>query len=682
MAYACIEDEILRDQASEAFLQKHLLPTLTDYLSLGDGCLHGTRKNLLAEVETWRNVKALSSNTANTASSGDTPSSREIAGASDTVEHTLPSDTASSTETAVFDTLAVPGDKTLSGDTISRNVLWISGDPGVGKSTISTTLVKKTFNYDCAYVFVKSNSVTSDPRRIWRSIAFGLAKAHRGLKVEIMEVLNANPHIVDADIAKQFSLLIKGPLLKLNCDPRLPIVLVDALDECARGDFSQKERWTELLDTIRSWCQLPPTCKLIVTSRDWVDIEKELHDASHRIRLQAGDRVSDESSQDIHVFFEKKFKKMTWRLAPDEDEIGKLTAHAAGLFIWAMTVVTFVGDPAVRPSDNRLAEVMRNMGHFSENETKMDSLYRQILDSAFSNLQKKERNRREFVLGAIALAKETLRYRDVVDLLTSVERCTPGPGQNENEIRDDVDSSLYSLTPVIANTTSESSSAKITLRDNNPVLAFRHKTFSEFLPEWKRIQDEVKCETYILQRSEQSARLTMACLLLMKKELHFNICELPSSHYPNDKVPNINKLVADHIPSSLAYACLHWTDHLIDVDKESPHMRDIMQLLNEFLNEHTLHWLEVLSLTKSVARASTSLDAIKRYTKVRTFVFSLSGLVDLLGDMLCSDLGSFLVKFRARRQQICHNLPTSHHRERSPYLHISTPLYLIKLIDR
>ncbi len=274
-------------------------------------------------------------------------------------------------------------------DTTKSNVLWISGAPGAGKSAISTTIVEK---HKCARFFVKRSATEElrNPRAIWRTIASELASMHSGLEDDIVEVLSekeksTREYPKDAKVRDQFRDLIEAPLRKHaeapSAGPLFAMIVIDALDECLSTD---DDDWNDLLRTLAGWRNLPPNVKLLVTSRNETDIRDRLQAVSECIILETGDGTSDETSDDIRLFFEASFRDMelpdpSW---PGKDVIDDLTRHAAGLFIWAKTVIKFVGD---KRSDARykLAEVTANMGS-GDVARNIDELYGQVICTTFS----------------------------------------------------------------------------------------------------------------------------------------------------------------------------------------------------------------------------------------------------------------------------------------------------------
>ncbi len=168
------------------------------------------------------------------------------------------------------------------------NVLWVSGAPGAGKTAFSSTITTRLFDHGYAsatFRIKRGSAKLADPRCMWRSVAFQLAKEDAGIKHALLEALSRDDHIHPErfSIKEQFGQLICKTVDSMSS--RKIIVVIDALDECDDLDALRV-----FLETIIEWSKLPlpQTCKLIVTSRMEPVIEKELRDISHRLDLETG----------------------------------------------------------------------------------------------------------------------------------------------------------------------------------------------------------------------------------------------------------------------------------------------------------------------------------------------------------------------------------------------------------
>jgi hypothetical protein len=69
-------------------------------------------------------------------------------------------------------------------------------------------------------------------------------------------------------------------------------------------------------------------------------------------------------------------------------------------------------------------------------------------------------------------------------------------------------------------------------------------------------------QQYRVDFQQVHAKLTRGCFKIMAKELKFNICHLPTSFLPNDKVTDMDDRVTRWISDGLLYSCIQWAGHL------------------------------------------------------------------------------------------------------------------------
>ncbi|KIM74897.1 hypothetical protein PILCRDRAFT_79623, partial [Piloderma croceum F 1598] len=300
-------------------------------------------------------------------------------------------------------------------DIDAPNVLWIVGSPGSGKSTIASSLVSqltKSGRMGSNFAFKRGNVMLSDPAAVWRTIAHDLARYDDSFASILAAVLKSGT--VDPgrpDIASHFESLIMEPLTKRHnqSSPHdIPVIVLDGLDECG-SDPSQTGQRNALLDTFVHWSHLPRKFKLIVTGRD-ERVHLSFRSCCKQIELPTGAEVNMDTTRDIRNFFERRFAEIGgpsldgW---PGEKVLDTLTARAAGLFIWAETVIRFVeqGLP-----DEQLEHVL--MGNLGEGDN-VTKLYRQILELSFRDANVRMLNVLHQVATVIVLAKITLHVDDL-----------------------------------------------------------------------------------------------------------------------------------------------------------------------------------------------------------------------------------------------------------------------------
>jgi len=290
------------------------------------------------------------------------------------------------------------------------------------------------------------------------------------------------------DIASHFQYLILEPLKETydRSPPyTIPAILVDALDECD-SDHSQAAQRKVLLDTLTQWSCLPRGLKLIVTGRD-ERVPESFRAICKQIVLPTGDNVSADANNDIHCFFEERFSEVGGSLFPEwpgKHILNTLMTQAAGLFIWAETVMKFVeqGFPG-----ERLELVLTGELGGSDNLTK---LYRQILELSFQGIRGPELEVSKFIIAAIVLAKTPLHYNDLPDFVSQLKLLV-----------------MFVLDKL---------SSVISSRSTDKCLQISHLSFSEFLC------DQGRCpKQFFIDRGKESQNLAMACFRLMKERLTF-----------------------------------------------------------------------------------------------------------------------------------------------------------------
>jgi len=477
-------------------------------------------------------------------------------------------------------------------DFSAPNILWVSGSPGSGKSAVASSLASELTQRRrlASRFFCKRDDVRlGDPAVLWRTVAYDLARFHPGVKAVLLEFLK-KADFRDTDILLHFRCLVKEPLIK-NRDRSSapsPVVILDALDECG-SDESQSAQRRMLLETIALWSShLPPTCKLVVTSRDEY-VQSPIHKDPlyhHHITLQTGHLANHSAADDIRIFFEKSFAHITPELDlpsfwPGKPKKMQLTERAAGLFIWAKTTIAFIAENQGNP-ETKLQLILE--GELGKGRENIDSLYRQILHFAFKDASSADLALFKAVVGTIAIAKVPLRRSDLKHYL------------DRQDAEDDrqIGVILRKLSSVIS-------------KGKNGLLHLRHLSFVEFLTDVKR------CHEFFIDQNKHRRNLTLTCLRVMNRELRFNICGSETSHRCNDDMKKPTP-----IPAHLLYSCRFWSEHL-EEDRDMHDRSTFLQEIREFLYNRFLFWLEVLSLTKEVPVAQRALLTTIRWLGVSVY---------------------------------------------------------------
>jgi len=122
-----------------------------------------------------------------------------------------------------------------------KQVLWLYGMAGSGKSTLSTTVVEmmRSLQRLGAFFFFDRDIPERSAATVVRTLAYQLASFDAQIGAEVSRVVESNPNIAGMSLDFQFANLLSAKALSSVRWSGGPIVLViDALDECG----SEKDR--------------------------------------------------------------------------------------------------------------------------------------------------------------------------------------------------------------------------------------------------------------------------------------------------------------------------------------------------------------------------------------------------------------------------------------------------------
>ena len=457
------------------------------------------------------------------------------------------------------------------------NILWLSGSPGSGKTTIASTVVAGFEQFSGQFFFCHDQAELRNPDNLWRCLVLDLAHRNIALKISIAEALEAQKAKIESfDIPTQFEHLIVKPLQEVSQSSVKPLLLVvDALDEC--------DSYEKLLPSLQSCAQLSKSLKLLVTSRRYPDIQNALKPISYHIDLHTGDEVSDQTANDLWRYLTTRFLEGTlldtstlylnW---PGLEKISFLVEKAAGLFIWAKSAMDFIlykgGD-----IQERLEVICSNSG---EGTDAIDGLYHYIISAAFQGLRETEKNYLSSLLGSIVIARNPLRSSDLEQFL-GVQ---------------DALSIISQLSPILS--INETGHVQIC-----------HQSVTDFLLDQKR------SKAFWVDTQKHSLCLAGSCLKFMSANLKFNFFGLKTSHILNKDIPNLMDHIRNVKSTALDHASYFWAIYLQKYPDDIL-QEEIMVHMEKFLMHHLLHWLEIMSLMDAVNHAAQLLLLAENWCRV------------------------------------------------------------------
>ena len=146
----------------------------------------------------------------------------------------------------------------------------------------------------------------------------------------------------------------------------------------------------------------------------------------------------------------------------------------------------------------------------------------------------------------------------------------------------------------------------LTLRDRT--ISFVHQSAKDFLLK------QARGEIFPSGIEDIHHTIFSRSLRVMSKTLRRDIYSLGDPGFSIDKVrpPDPDPLAA------VWYSCVYWINHLRDCDPKKNANKDLQDSgpIHTFLREKYLHWLEALSLLKSLSEGVTSMLGLEGLLKV------------------------------------------------------------------
>ncbi|KAF8968715.1 hypothetical protein BDZ97DRAFT_1797626, partial [Flammula alnicola] len=377
-------------------------------------------------------------------------------------------------------------------ETNESQIFWLNGPAGVGKTAIAQTIcerLQESRRPSASFFFSRTVPMRNDPKSLFSTVAYQLAIAiPTTFGREIEEKIKSDPSILKKNMTLQLEKLIIEPIQLLDSATSPLVIVIDGLDEC-QGETTQGEI-VRLLGSLSQHDNLP--IKVILTSRPepWI-----CHEFDAGLFLPHTRRLfleqTSETDEDIRTFLRSGFSNVCsspdhrsamanipkpW---PTDSVVDELVDKASGQFIYASTLLKFVGDPFKCPPDQLdliLAAASTSKNNSTNPFADLDRLYIEILSTSPDKQQTLD------VLGAV-LALMDVKFewwqlfvgyiKQLLDL------------QPEKALR-----SIRSLTDI-----SEDGRVK-----------FFHKSFPDFL------LDASRSDSYFIDINVMHSRMAVACL--------------------------------------------------------------------------------------------------------------------------------------------------------------------------
>ncbi|TFK73746.1 hypothetical protein BDN72DRAFT_956307 [Pluteus cervinus] len=445
-----------------------------------------------------------------------------------------------------------------------QSIFWLCGPAGTGKSTLAATFtlqLHEAHKLGASFTCRRDHKALNSGLQLLKNICYRLAMEHKPYGQKIVEIVEKDSHFGSGieTISSLFKMLFEEPLQDLEVPPVAYFVVIDALDECG-DELDRSQILRHLLDLVKcNWI------RILITSRANPEIADQLKERAQIYRLE-----TETSIDDIRVYFQT----MCLSFEFTSNEIESLTGLANGLFIWANTTYKYLKPLFKGQRKQQLKLLLESQVPVKGKPyAQLHHLYNTILEKEIgeSNLEMYQ-----MVMGTILLATQPLGISTIASLT----------GQSESDIEDFV-SRLHA----------------VVLKGSDGKVKILHQSYAEYILYTQN-------QTYHINEEDGHGKLLIGCIRIMEHKLQFNMYGIKSSYVLNKDIQGLEERKHDLEMQDVHYAALSWTYHnvkakVLTVDQED-------KLYTLFCGPKILHWMEVLSMWKTMYKIQMEISQILR----------------------------------------------------------------------
>jgi len=262
-----------------------------------------------------------------------------------------------------------------------RNVFWLNGLAGTGKSTIAQSFseaVAKEGLLGASFFCSRDYLDRRELKNIFPTLAYQLACHYPHFQTHIISIIKSDPTLAHTSLISQLENLLVNPLSRTNISC---VIVIDALDECIDNEPS-----SAILSVLGQFVKQLSLVKFFITGRPEPRIRTGfrlplLQPITQIFLLHEVDLTS--VNKDIQLYLTQRLTTIAAQRSglrlpnpwPHGSEIKALTKKSSGLFIFAATMVRFIGSGHHEPNQ-RLQLLLSEVNNTAyEGHAGIDSLY-------------------------------------------------------------------------------------------------------------------------------------------------------------------------------------------------------------------------------------------------------------------------------------------------------------------
>ncbi|GLB43824.1 hypothetical protein LshimejAT787_1500080 [Lyophyllum shimeji] len=303
--------------------------------------------------------------------------------------------------------------------------------------------------------------------------------------------------------------------------------------------------------------------KFFVTSRKDPHLVAHLKSFEDKQFYRLEQMPIEEAKADIMTYLNASLSYLK-----DMRAMEKLVTQAAGLFIYAMTVVKYLEGRTIPGRKEAICRLLDS--GIPKEMPLLDGLYFRVLEGAFAGVRDDDVKRWLDILHTSLCSAEPPSLPLVAELLFPPDEHEPDSTVIHTETAGHVIAGLHA----------------VLYTENDKVFSY-HKSFTDF------IFDKNRAKHFACEQAKHHRLLTKACFRVMDR-LKFNIANIESSYILDHDNPALLKAVEQNIPPALSYSCRNWGYHLSAVTASDS--EDFCGILSKFLQLRILFWIEAMNL--------------------------------------------------------------------------------------
>ncbi|KAJ6036021.1 hypothetical protein N7540_000300 [Penicillium herquei] len=459
-------------------------------------------------------------------------------------------------------------------------LLWINGDPGKGKTMLLCGIIDElsastngnmtTISFFfCQAAEPRINNATA----VLRGLLYLILDKQPALIPHIKkEYDKAGKQLFEGvnawhALKRIFTDMLNDPLLQST------YLIIDGLDECTHD-------LPLLLDLVSKNSSANPNVKWVVSSRNWTNIEESLDTANQKVRLCL--ELNENSiSEAVAIYIQYKVQMLAELKDFDEELLEAVRCHllsnAFGTFLWVALVCEELKKGKARNAHRLLNAFPAGL----------NPLYKRMIEH-IQDTEDAELCKR--ILAVVAIVYRPITLEELPALV---------------EIPHYVFEKDQHLIDLIADCGSF-----LSLRGRTVSLV--HQSATDFL-----VKDASNKKFSIFPQGIKAKHqeIFFRSLQAMSQTLQRDIYNIKHPGFPIERVKERN-------PDPLAivrYSCVYWVDHLKDCDF-SPNTDQRLQegrAVEYFLRQNYLHWIEALSLLRSLSEGIVAIVKLHSLLQVK-----------------------------------------------------------------